>query len=662
MYRPPTFCILLLVVCAAATVTSQRLSQVTANTSVGSITGMQEHVELFGENYQLNVFRGIPYAEAPVGELRFKRPVSKAYFNNGFNATAYGDGCPQAFAMEFMDISHIFSTSEDCLSLNIYAPTTANATNKKPVMVFIHGGSWVVGASRQYDGRPLAAYGDVVLVTINYRLGPLGFLNTGDSNGRGNNGLFDELLALHWVKDNIGDFGGDAGVVTVFGESAGGVETSLHAISPLSAGKGLLHRAIPQSGAAIFPTPDHFAIVQNPLEKAKVLADFLGCTTTDNQAMVECLRSKSPENLMEKGNLVSTAEKANAWRPSVDGEFVPELPANLFTNSGRTDAYSAFFSIDLMIGSNSADGDVAMISLEPFLPKNFSMSKDLLVGFMSDFVKSVPDGVTKAILHEYVSPVDMNGVEGRDTMIDFLTDTLFIGPAVATAQTHTKMTTDAKTYMYFFDYALNNLTHSKYRPGMVAHGMELIYLFPSLDMNDTNSRLAFTDDDQQFSKTMMTYWTNFAKYGNPNGNMSDLTRPKVDKEWPEFTLGNHQYLDLGSNATDIQITARKDLRAEKMSFWLDYAPFLLNNTCTELPATKMPSPCPECVPLMDQQIGVFSITVGQAQTVLIVLAVCTAVVATLALMVLYACCKARKQLKFLKKGQTYHSNKAFESN
>lgn len=105
------------------------------------------------------------------------------------------------------------------------------------------------------------------------------------------------------------------------------------------------------------------------------------------------------------------------------------------------------------------------------------------------------------------------------------------------------------------------------------------------------------------------------------------------------------------------------IRAEKMSFWLDYAPFLLNNTCPDMATTQKPSPCPECgVSFMDQQIGVLSITVGQAQTVLIVLAVCTAVFATMSLLVLYACCKAKRQLKLLKKGQTYHANKAFESN
>ncbi|XP_064626050.1 fatty acyl-CoA hydrolase precursor, medium chain-like [Lineus longissimus] len=622
--------LLTFVMMVGSTVSSQHLAPVTVETSVGLITGIQEHLRLYGENYQLNAFRGIPYAEPPVGKLRFKRSVPKAPFKDGFNATAYGDACMQKFWADPLHFPDRFPTNEDCLFLNVFTPVSANRTNKKSVMFFIHGGAWIAGASQQYDGRPLAAYGDVVTVTTNYRLGPFGYLSTGDSNGPANNALFDELLALQWVKDNIGEFGGDADTVTVFGQSAGGLDTSLHAISPLSAGRGLLKRAISESCAAIFPHPKHRAIFHNPLEKAKLLAGFLGCPKANHQTMIECMQTKSAQDVLEKGDQVEALFPLFVWGPTIDDEFVPESPINLFNNPNIS-VFSAFSSIDLMVGSTSADGDADGPDIfSQHLAKNLSTPKSMLVDALSvEHMLGVPNeaDVIKAVLQEYVPSVKITDVEAMDILVDYYTDLVFIGPAVATAQTHVKMSKDSKTYVYFFTYALNEWTHSRYRPGLSTHTSELLYifLFPSLDIDNGTLRQKVTEKDVQLSKAMMSYWTNFAKYGNPNGKISgDLAGVKAEQEWPPFTSENQEYLDLGNSTTDIKLTPRKGLRAKKMSFWLDYLPYLMNKTCSDAPPAQ---PCPELTSLD------------------IALAVCTAVFGLLSLALLVVVCKGHRENK-----------------
>src|SRR4051794_11180242 len=198
-------------------------------------------------------FKGIPYAKPPVGELRWRWPESLSPWAGVGDATHFGPICPQApTQIEALLGGSLGEQSEDCLYLNIWTPSCDDA--RRPVMVWIHGGAFVIGAGSQglYNGRHLAAH-DCVIVTINYRLGAFGFLNLRDAtNGAlpatGAEGIADQVLALHWVKRNIAAFGGDAGNITIFGESAGGMSVST--LLTLPAARGLFHKAIAQSGAA----------------------------------------------------------------------------------------------------------------------------------------------------------------------------------------------------------------------------------------------------------------------------------------------------------------------------------------------------------------------------------------------------------------------------
>nr|XP_002730994.1 PREDICTED: carboxylesterase 3B-like [Saccoglossus kowalevskii] len=189
----------------------------------------------------VHVFKGIPYAEPPVGDLRFAPPKPKTPWQGEYDAADYGASCPQ-ITMEIVPPEKL--QDEDCLFLNVFVPQPR--TVKAAVMIWIHGGGFMIGSgSHMYDATALVALNDVIVVTLNYRVGAFGFLSTGDDVLPGNNGLLDQIEALRWVQNNIAAFGGDPDCVTIFGESAGAMSAHLLVLSPLA--NGLFHRAIMQA-------------------------------------------------------------------------------------------------------------------------------------------------------------------------------------------------------------------------------------------------------------------------------------------------------------------------------------------------------------------------------------------------------------------------------
>lgn len=240
------------------------------NIGVGEIHGFPTQVVVAGSTYTVNKYLGIPYAEPPVGDLRFRKPVPRSSLASPYFATEFGHICPQiAVSGEHVDGVQ----DEDCLFLNVYVPErVADRTDGHAVMVWIYGGAFILGSSDTYDVEHLAAYGNVIYVTINYRVGPLGFLSTGDENCPGNFGMWDQRLALQWIKDNIAAFGGDVNRITVFGQSAGAVSATIHAMYPEN--QGLFQRIISQSGVAAVKFINMSRDMQ-PLVNA--IAENLGC-------------------------------------------------------------------------------------------------------------------------------------------------------------------------------------------------------------------------------------------------------------------------------------------------------------------------------------------------------------------------------------------------
>ncbi|XP_075851693.1 carboxylesterase 4A [Microcebus murinus] len=292
-----------------------------AVTKYGTLQGKEMHV---GKT-PIHVFLGVPFSRPPVGVRRFAPPEPLEPWKGIRNATTYPPACLQEPRGQIASI--YFNTrkpyqwlrfSEDCLYLNVYAPARARGDPLMPVMVWFPGGAFLVGSASTYDGSELAAREKVVLVSLQHRLGILGFLSTGDSQARGNWALLDQVAALRWVQENIMAFGGDPGSVTLFGQSSGAMCISGLMMSPLA--QGLFHRAISQSGTAvlkIFITPD-------PLKVAKKVAHLAGCNHNSTQILVKCLRALSGAKVIHVSKkMVSKAfqlpDLAACWPPSYPG-------------------------------------------------------------------------------------------------------------------------------------------------------------------------------------------------------------------------------------------------------------------------------------------------------------------------------------------------------
>ena len=316
-------------------------------------------------------FLGVPFAAPPIGELRFKAPQPpKEWKPNVREAKRHGNICWQSDSFEeFIKVFTLsFKYSEDCLYLDVYTP---NVSLSLPVMVYIHGGGYEGGTSIIFPSDVLALHG-VVVVVIQYRLGPFGFLTTGDSAAPGNFGMLDHVEALKWVRDNIENFGGNSNKVTIFGVSAGGASVGLHLLSPLS--KELFHQAIAESGVDVSP----FAIQPTSIgiSVAKELAQKLSCPTGQHSEMVACLREK-------KDTDIQTASQTSSlkfvdylqWAPVVDKTFLYDTPRNLRKKGD-------FKQVPLIIGFTSNEGSFTL----PLMAKDtFGITENVDNGVSPNF-------------------------------------------------------------------------------------------------------------------------------------------------------------------------------------------------------------------------------------------------------------------------------------
>lgn len=306
---------------------------------------------------EVHVFLGVPYARPPIGRLRFAKPSPMPAWNGLRDATRFGPQClqfkPNATTVRTPWINREDSMSEDCLTLNIWTPVKRGSGHEQdkllPVMVWLHGGAFFSGSTDLplYDGRTLSSMGNVVVVTINYRLGVFGFLDGRSADAPGNQGLHDQVMALHWIQDNIGYFGGDRESVTLFGQSAGAISIGLHYLSPLS--RGLFKRGILQSGS---PTVSRLFYERDPSDPHDVknrmpkLAFLAGCINdTRNYAdlplsqIISCLKNTDVDVLSAAQNSL-IQELSLSFGPSVGDDFLPDLPINMLHNvaAGHPDA------------------------------------------------------------------------------------------------------------------------------------------------------------------------------------------------------------------------------------------------------------------------------------------------------------------------------------
>ena len=454
----------------------------------------------------ITAYKGIPFAAPPVGSLRWRPPQPVKNWDGVLKADKYAPACPQI--QFYIPIFPKVETSEDCLYLNVWTPAQSPAENL-PVMVWIYGGGFVMGATSMplYSGEQLAKMG-VIVVGIAYRVGPLGFLAhpdlTAESPRRvsGNYGLLDQIAGLRWVQRNIKAFGGDPDRVTIFGESAGGISVSMLAASPLA--KGLFHRAICQSGGSFHPVrkekePDSIQLLAGAEAAGVAFAQRTGANSLAE------LRRISPEKLLNH----PTVRAAGFW-PIVDGYVIVDDQYKLYEAGQYND-------VPVLVGTNSDEGSMFA---QATTPEQYEKGARERFGPFAEKVLALYPGQTPDQTFRAAA--------------DILRDALFGWPTWSWARLQSKAGT-SKVYVYYFDQKLPLSASSLFfKSNDAPHGSEMPYVFRHLDQIPAT---LYAGDDRKLSETMATYWTNFAKKGNPNG--EGLPQWPVFKD-PEPTV---MYLD-----------------------------------------------------------------------------------------------------------------------
>ena len=530
-------------------------------TKYGNILGRTQHFseQLSGDVRSVNTFLGIPFASPPVNRLRFRPPEPPAAWKpHVYNATFFINVCQQLQTSYFEGSIRLAwpgftwenDSSEDCLYLNIFAPGN-NATNTSelyPVIMFIHGGSYVYGTTARHTtpGEVLPRWG-VVLVTIQYRLGPFGFLTTGDSAAPGNWGLLDQVQALKWIQENIKAFRGDPSKVTILGVSSGGASVGLHLLSPLS--EGLFHQAIAESGVEL--SPFAFQSVKEATLKTKNTAMELGCNSENSHDMIKCLCKKDAQSIVLKYDWKSTG-------PVIDNYFIYDTPENL-RRSGK------FYHVPLIGGFNSDEG-AHNTPKEYYPPTEITSSvfRDSIKSFVKDEIRH--DNEKTAVLIEdaiefQYTPWSKTSDSPtlRKKMINIQSDYFVAAPTVEVLGIHSA---SAPTYMYEFSHRSQKANTEDAWMG-VKHGDNTPYDFGAPFLNITP--LTFTEEDQNVSSLIMSLYANFAKYGNPT------PQAVQGVTWGEFNRTTRLYLRIQGTP---EIEA--NFEPQRMAFWDSYYPRLLN--------------------------------------------------------------------------------------
>jgi para-nitrobenzyl esterase len=462
-------------------------------------------------------FLGVRYAQPVTGNLRFKPPVPVAPSFIPQNATQFANHCPQA-ATPFGNAS----TTEDCLFLNVYAPNGFDIG--LPVMVWIHGGALVVGESNDYNASKLVQRG-VIVVTINYRLGALGFLAdpalTAESpfHISGNYGIEDQQVALQWVRRNIIGFGGDPNRVTIFGESAGGLSTFTNLVSPTAA--GLFQRAIVESGAYMQTLP---TLAQTETA-GTTFANAVGCTQSTPAAVAACLRALPVATILANQALTFPAGSLGP-APNVDGKVLTQ-------SIGTALASGQFNRVPLINGTNHSEWDL-------FVAEDFDLTAAGPVKAATyvpaiQATLGVPAANAAFIATLYPVPVPFpsfdQGVGGLGT------DAIFACPAHFADELTAPF---VPTYAYEFNdpNPPQNFLPPVSFPYGASHASEIQYIFPQANPSGFGLDLPqtpLTANQELLSDHMVGYWTDFAKHGNPNG-LGLSGRPL----WPLFNRTQQQ--------------------------------------------------------------------------------------------------------------------------
>lgn len=570
-------------------------------------------------NVTVFTFLGVPFAEAPIGERRFKppQPLTQLPGTAPFAAFTLPAACAQDVetrASLFINDPYPYRVSEDCLFLNIYTPTVKYAstsdTGALPVMVFFHGGNFQTGTANDWPGHVLASRG-LVVVTANYRLGPFGFLSLGDER-TGNFGIQDQRVALQWIQQHIQSFGGDPRAVTIVGHDAGAVSGGIHMLSPLS--KNLFRSVVALSGAEV---SYHSSIGKPALafNNTMKLGRYLGCVQPVASDVWSCIMTRSTNDIVQAVSPTSVPSipiefNRYLFLPTVDGRELSAHPLWLLNNVRN--GLINMFSVPYLTGLNREDGVEAILEdrtlgeftdflqithlymrswiVEYTFRHNYTMNKEAIIEAIESFYTYWPD------------PSDIWRI--RERFIELITDTYYTQPIAQSAHLHSD--TGSRTWLY-----VNNYNFSKQRENVAARGSEramaeavaearpmdglqikppqqfpawagschecdlyLLFGFPFMPAELLPKQFAdvdWLDVDRNASQLFSSFIRQFIKYSDPN-------LPN-DGTWLAHQPRAHWYLDFNyTQGQTLRVPGilRRDYRFEQVAFWENYIPALVN--------------------------------------------------------------------------------------
>ncbi|XP_065165136.1 neuroligin-2 isoform X3 [Atheta coriaria] len=521
-----------------------------------------------------DVFLGIPYAQPPTQEGRFKPPR----WHKGWQllqAVDYGPACPQP-VQHTGATKGIRDVNEDCLYLNVYTPTVSGVSQKFPVMVYIHGGDFVKGASNLFPAHIMATFYNVTVVTINYRLGVLGFLSTGDINSPGNYGILDQAMALKWVYENIEYFNGDRYSITLFGPGAGGASAGLLMVAPET--RHIVTKVIAQSGSALAD----WALISDlyrAQNTSRVFGQLIGCSIESSWKLVNCLKHGRSAN--DLGNTEFPPHVGLfPWSPVIDWNltmpfyegwnerdwhFLKEKPEDLIKRGEFNQGLSYMATLTMQ---EAAD----------FIYKNESLASTYIVDeqFFDQKVRELvlrynytlnPNGTFEAIKYMYTYWPDPHNVTHiREKYIELLSDFLYVAPN----DKMIKMLVERKVPVYM--YVLNTTIES-FKPEFwrrTPHDIEhyLLTGAPFMDVEffpkrERFERTQWTNNDRNMSHFFMKSYTDFARYGTPSFTQI------LGLHYEQAINGQLKYLNLN---TTYNSSIMWNYRQTESAFWTQYLP------------------------------------------------------------------------------------------